>query len=128
MTRFIGEFSPCINQPVYRCTPIAVLYIPGIMKLLSNALVAGTEKDTCWLVGEVEPAGWLMRGIAKKLPFPADAAGTSTRKQAKQKGKVISLLEVKGAKEEISIDIINHLILISCVLIFQKQEQFTLSF
>lgn len=78
MTRFIREVSPCINQPVYRCTSIAVTYIPGITKLLSNALVAGTEKDMCWLVSKVELAGWLLRGIAKKPPFPADTAGTST--------------------------------------------------
>jgi len=78
MTRLIREFSPRINPPVYRCTPIAVPYIPGIVRLLSKGLVAGTAKDTCWLVSEVELTGWLLRGIATKLPFPADTAGMST--------------------------------------------------
>lgn len=50
------------------------------------------------------------------------------KKKANQKKKVISLLEVKGAKEEVSIDTINHLILVSCALIFQKQNQFTIAF
>lgn len=88
----------------------------------------------CWLISEVKLAGWLLRGMAKTLPFPADTEGTSTskkkKKRAKQKEKVISLLEVKGPKQDVSIDTktMNHLILMSCVLIFQMQEQFTVAF
>lgn len=73
---------------MYRCTPPAVLYVPGMMRLLSSSWAAGTERDMCWLVREVQLTGWLLRGIAKRLPFPADAAGTSTLKQnSKTKGE-----------------------------------------
>lgn len=71
---------------MYGWTPIAVWHIPGMMKLPSNTWVAGTEKDMCWLISEVKLAGWLLRGMAKTLPFPADTEGTSTSKK-KKKGK-----------------------------------------
>lgn len=53
----------------------------------------------------MELAGWLLRGIAKKLPFLVDTAGASTWKKEnrrqKQMEKVILWLAAKWAKGEV---------------------------